>query len=86
MQLHQRGVDLLMNVMEAVDQSDELTPQERRRLLQEVVEVMSQILERDALIALNSLRRYPPQALAAQRSETSTSLSPSAGAFPYASS
>ncbi|WP_202305573.1 hypothetical protein [Mesorhizobium sp. L-8-10] len=79
MQLHQRGVDLLMNVMEAVDQSDELTPQERRRLLQEVVEVMSQILERDALIALNSLRRYPPQA-------TSTSLSPSAGAFPYASS
>ncbi len=68
MQLHQRGVDLLVNVIEAVDQSDKLTPQETRRLLQDVVEVMSQILERDALIALNALRRYPPQKWA-QRTE-----------------
>lgn len=48
MDLHQRGVDLLVNVMDAADLADQLTPEDIRRLLREVAEVMSLMLERDA--------------------------------------
>jgi len=58
MELHQRGVDLLVNVLDAVDRIDQLTSAETRVLLQEVAEVMSLILERDARIALRMERRY----------------------------
>jgi Holliday junction resolvasome RuvABC ATP-dependent DNA helicase subunit len=57
MELHQRGVDLLVNVMDAADNADQLTVDEIRRLLREVVEVMSLILERDARIALKNKER-----------------------------
>lgn len=52
MELHQRGVDLLVNVMDAADQADQMSPDEVRRLLREVAEVMSLILERGARLAL----------------------------------
>jgi hypothetical protein len=52
MQLHQRGVDLLVNVMDAADHVELLTHDEIRRLLKEVAEVMSLILEREAEVAL----------------------------------
>lgn len=52
MQLHQRGVDLLVDVMDAIDQVEQFTHDEIRRLLQEAADVMSLILERDA----NNLR------------------------------
>ncbi len=52
MELHQRGVDLLVHVMDATDHADQLTHDEMRRLLTEVAEVVSLILERDAKIAL----------------------------------
>lgn len=48
MELHQRGVDLLVNVMDALDNCDQLTPADIRRLLTEVVDVISLVLERDA--------------------------------------
>lgn len=52
MELHQRGVDLLVNVMDAADNAEQLTHDEIRRLLTEVTEVMCLMLERDAEIAL----------------------------------
>ncbi len=52
MHLHQRGVDLLLNVLDAADQVEQLTHDDMRRLLAEIAEVMSLILERDALSAL----------------------------------
>lgn len=58
MRLHQRGVDLLVDVMDAADHLEELTQDETRRLLKEVAEVMSLILERDAKIALKKERIY----------------------------
>ncbi len=48
MQLHQRGVDLLVDVMDSSEHVEQLTHDEIRRLLKEVTEVMSLILERDA--------------------------------------
>ncbi|BCH22685.1 hypothetical protein MesoLjLc_24200 [Mesorhizobium sp. L-8-10] len=47
MQLHQRGVDLLVDVMDAADHVEQLTHDEIRRLLKEIIEVMSLMLERD---------------------------------------
>lgn len=58
MQLHQRGVDLLVNVLDSIDRIDQLTAAETRALLQEVAEVMSLILERDARLALKMERSY----------------------------
>ena len=52
MQLHQRGVDLLVNVLDAAEHLEELSPEEIRQLLKEVADVMGQILERDAALAL----------------------------------
>lgn len=67
MELHQRGVDLLVNVMDATDHADQLTHDEMRRLLTEVAEVVSLILERDAKIALKKNRRYTAKHLRARR-------------------
>lgn len=58
MHLHQRGVDLLVDVLDAADHVDQLTAAETRALLKEVAEVMSLILERDALFVLKAERRY----------------------------
>lgn len=52
MQLHQRGVDLLVNVLDAADHIETLSSEEIRRLLKAVADVMGQILERDAALAL----------------------------------
>ena len=52
MPVHQRGVDLLVTVMDAADHTDQMSPEDIRRLLEEVAEVMSLMLERDASIAL----------------------------------
>ena len=56
MQLHQRGVDLLVNVLDAADHVETLSPEEIRRLLKDVADVMGQILERDAALALKKPR------------------------------
>ena len=60
MQLHQKGVDLLVNVMDAADHVEQLSHDEIRLLLKEVAEVMGQILERDAAIALRNTSTTPP--------------------------
>jgi hypothetical protein len=51
MQVHQRGLDLLMNVQDATDHIDTLSREDVRRLLQEVNVVLSQLLERDIPVA-----------------------------------
>lgn len=56
MDLHQRGVDLLVNVLDAADLADHLTPEDIRRLLGEVAEVMSLMLEREAENSLKGQR------------------------------
>jgi hypothetical protein len=67
MELHQRGVDLLLNVMDSADHVEQLSPNDMRRLLTEVAQVVSLILERDAKIALKQKRRYTAQRLRARR-------------------
>lgn len=63
MQLHQRGVDLLVDVLDAADRVGQLSPEEIRELLKKVAQVMGQILERDAAVALNGgERRFGKQA------------------------
>ena len=57
MKLHQRGVDLLVNVLEAADNPERLTVDDISRLLREVGDVMCLILERDAQLALG--REHP---------------------------
>lgn len=47
MRLHQRGVDLLVNVMDACDHLDKLSQEEIRMLLTEVAQVMGDLLKRD---------------------------------------
>ena len=54
MQLHQKGVDLLLKVMDAADHVEELNPNQIQSLLREVVEVMGAILERDAKFVLQA--------------------------------
>ncbi|MET3659753.1 GTPase involved in cell partitioning and DNA repair [Aquamicrobium ahrensii] len=53
MQLHQRGVDVLLKVMDAADHIDQFNANQTQALLREVAEVMSAILERDARLILN---------------------------------
>ncbi len=48
MQLHQRGVDLLLKVMDAADHVEQLDANHTQALLKEVAEVLGAILERDA--------------------------------------
>ena len=47
-QLHQRGVDLLLNLMDAEEHFDNVTPDELRHLISESVIVFGQLLERDS--------------------------------------
>lgn len=47
MHLHQRGIDLLVNVQDAADHVDNLTGEDVRRLLAEISIVLSELLERD---------------------------------------
>ncbi|MGB3643489.1 MAG: hypothetical protein WBA15_03335 [Mesorhizobium sp.] len=51
MQIHQRGVDLLVNVLDAADNLDSLTREEMRDLLNEVGIVLGSLLERDIPVA-----------------------------------
>ena len=46
-QLHQRGVDLLLNLMDAEEHFDEVKRDELRHLIREAVVVFGQLLERD---------------------------------------
>lgn len=45
--LHQRGIDLLLNVHTAIDHVDEFTAEEMRSLLKEVEIVLRDLLARD---------------------------------------
>jgi hypothetical protein len=47
MRLHQRGVDLLVNLMDAQDHFDNVTRDELRQLIGEAVVVFGKLLERD---------------------------------------
>ncbi|MEQ1938632.1 hypothetical protein ABMA46_10280 [Mesorhizobium sp. CN5-321] len=47
MQVHQRGLDLMMNVQDAIDYVDILSKEDTLRLLREVNIVLSQLLEQD---------------------------------------
>ncbi|MFC3205248.1 hypothetical protein [Aquamicrobium soli] len=47
MQLHQRGVDLLVNLMDADQHFDSITPEEIHQLIREAVVVFGQLLDRD---------------------------------------
>jgi hypothetical protein len=47
MRLHQRGVDLLVDLMDAEQHFDRASPDELRRLIREAVVVFGQLLERD---------------------------------------
>jgi hypothetical protein len=49
MQLHQRGVDLLLNVMDAAEHVEKLSHDEMHRILEEVAEVLGELLKRDIL-------------------------------------
>jgi len=46
-QLHQRGVDLLLNVMDAAEHVEKLTHDDTRRILKEVADVLGELLKRD---------------------------------------
>lgn len=46
-QLHQRGVDLLLNLMDAEEHLEALTRDELRHLIGEAVVVFGQLLDRD---------------------------------------
>jgi len=46
-QLHQRGVDLLLNVMDAAEHVEKLSHDDMRRILKEVAEVLGPLLKRD---------------------------------------
>ncbi|MHA6684207.1 hypothetical protein [Mesorhizobium sp. A556] len=47
MRLHQRGVDLLVNLMDTQDHFDNVSREELRQLIHEAVIVFGQIIERD---------------------------------------
>jgi len=47
MKLHQRGVDLLVNIMDAADHADALTTDDVRSLLRETAYVLGELLKRD---------------------------------------
>ncbi|MCG8272361.1 hypothetical protein MIC97_12710 [Aquamicrobium sp. NLF2-7] len=48
MQLHQRGVELLLKVMDAADHVEKLDTNETQALLKQVADILGAILERDA--------------------------------------
>jgi hypothetical protein len=47
MKLHQRGVDLLVEVMDAADHLDHFNQEEIRSLLRETTYVLGELLKRD---------------------------------------
>jgi len=47
MKLHQRGVDLLLNIQDGLDQVDKLSSKELRGLLAEAETVLIELLARD---------------------------------------
>ncbi len=47
MQFHQRGVDLLVTVMDAIDHQDKLQPDDLDWLLRETAHVLGELLKRD---------------------------------------
>lgn len=47
MRLHQRGVDLLLNVQDALEHTDKLTAEDMRSLLRETETVLRELLARD---------------------------------------
>jgi hypothetical protein len=46
-QLHQRGVDLLLNVMDAAEHVEKLSHDDMRQILEEVAKVLGELLKRD---------------------------------------
>ncbi len=46
-QLHARGVDLVVDLLDASDHVERLTPREIRTLLREAASVLGEILKRD---------------------------------------
>ncbi|QDB99454.1 hypothetical protein [Mesorhizobium sp. 8] len=55
MHLHQRGIDLLVNVQDAADHVDSLTREDIRGILDETSVVLGRLLERDIPFASRSL-------------------------------
>lgn len=47
MRLHQRGVDLLLNLQDALDHMDQLTERDVHGLLREMEAVLRELLARD---------------------------------------
>lgn len=50
MQFHQRGVDLLVTIMDAIDHQDKLEPSDLDWLLRETADVLGELLKRDVPI------------------------------------
>jgi len=46
-QPYQRGVDLLLNVMDAAEHVEKLSHDDMRRILKEVAEVLGELLKRE---------------------------------------
>ena len=55
MHLHQRGIDLLVNVQDAADHMDSLTREDIRQILDETSAVLGRLLERDVPFASRSI-------------------------------
>lgn len=47
MRIHARGLELVVELLEAADHIEQLAPQEHRALLQEASQVMGELLARD---------------------------------------
>lgn len=47
MQLHSRGVELMVELQDAADRADQLSPEEIRQLLLETATVLGDLLKRD---------------------------------------
>lgn len=47
MQLHQKGVELLVTLMDAIDHQDKLKPTDVDWLLRETAQVLGELLKRD---------------------------------------
>lgn len=59
MQLRQRGLDLLVDVLDAADHAERLTPDETRRLLKEVAAVICLVLAQNEEIAVQQDKASP---------------------------
>lgn len=71
MQLYQRGVDILVSVLDAVDHAERFTPDQTRQLLKEVATVMCLILARDVEASLKHQRTHTARHLRSRRREVS---------------